>query len=169
MTERGIRYGFSLLELLIAITIVFILASMMAATVATVRRSAKRRRAAVEAQALLQAMKRYHTAYGEWPGSPPPGAGDVTFTNCAGVLADLTNNPRGLQLIELGEDDIKNNCRVDPWGRSYVTAVDMDGDGATGINCTNAAGVFVTNVPDKAAVFSWGPAVKKPSWRVYSW
>jgi type II secretory pathway pseudopilin PulG len=158
--------GFSMVELLAVIMILWLLFGMVFAAKRAVRRAARSRQAATRCQILAQAIKEYRRDYGKWPGQIQ-GEVDrlygVELGSQTNVLAQLTNSPRQDVYVEFGADELSElgEC-LDPWGRPYLIALDENEDGR--ITVTNA-GVEEVNV--RVGVMSFGP--DKDRVRIKSW
>ena len=98
--SRGARRAFSLIEVIVAVTIVALLAALVVPRFATLLRGSKRKTAQIECQALHRQVDLYiiERAGGSLPDD---------F-----VLEDLT----------LGDDPYLNNRDdlIDPWGNMYI-------------------------------------------------
>lgn len=167
------RHGFTLIELVVVAAIVAISLALLFRAVSGIMKSSKQKAVAIQARALVHAIKSYRTVYGQWPGQTQ-GDHDTTYDGAdhAGILAALTNNPRDRVFIESPETLAPNGYCADYWGRAYLIAIDEDGDGVAHMGATNASFVsafIVTNVPDTVAVASWGPDPGDLRERVYSW
>ena len=97
LMRRQRNDGFSMVELLAVILILWLLFGMVFVAKRAVRRSARSRQAATRCQILAQAIKEYRRDYGRWPGQVQGeddrlyGVGEWSQTN---VLHHLTNAPR---------------------------------------------------------------------------
>lgn len=157
------RCGFTLIELLVVIAIIGMLAAMLMPAIGSVRRSAKRRKAAAEAKSLVHAVKLYHNVYGKWPGQVQ-GASDNVVPHFD-IIAALTNNPRKKIFIEIPANFLVGGKYLDPWRRPYVIVMDENADGTTMMSTA----LFTTNIGNETAlVMSWG-SNSSAVMRVYSW
>ena len=167
--RSGGRMAFTLLEMLTVVAIIALLLGLLFPAAGLVRRSARRRQAQEQSQALVQAVKQYRIAYGKWPGQTQDAA-DFVGTNCAALLMDLTNNPRNTPFLGSLDNIVTNNSFLDPWGRAYVIALDESVDcSITSLWCDAFDPPIATNVRDSAAAASWGPDPADPAKREYSW
>ena len=166
---RRPKAAFTLLELLVVIFIVVLLAGLLLSGVVLVVRSTERREAATQTRSLVTALKAYRLEYGQWPGQTQA-ARDRTYTDNAFLVAGLTNNPRGLVLIDISRARLLNGNYVDPWKRPYIVALDENGDGQVEINATMGAEALQATVSgETVAAASWGRAPKDPASRIVSW
>jgi prepilin-type N-terminal cleavage/methylation domain-containing protein len=155
--------GFTLIEILVVIAIIAILAGLLFKALPNVTESGRRQKAMADAQLLAQAVKSYRATYGKWPGQTQGDTDRTCDGEAHGPLLDaLTNNPRGLVLLEAPDRLIADGRLTDPWGRAYLVAMDDDNDGRLRIAATNDAAILEAEVDDTAAVASWGPPAGGP-------
>jgi len=167
-TETG--SAFTMLELMIVVTIIAILVSLLLPAIAAIRRNAEKNRAAGQALHMVNAIKQYRTAYSFFPGQTQDGV-DRVCDNAAShavLINALTNNPRKLYFSEVIEC-ISNSVYTDPWGRPFVIALDENNNGAAAFTATCGTVSYSTSVLDRVAVFSWGLNPSNPADRIYSW
>jgi type II secretory pathway pseudopilin PulG len=162
------KAGFSMVELLAVILILWMLFGMVFAAKRAVRQAAWNRQAASRCQILSQAIKEYRRDYGKWPGQTQ-GEVDRLYGFDPGsqtnVLAALTNTPRGEMYVEFAADEISElgEC-LDPWGRPYLIALDEDGNGELDVT---PAGLAVPRVEQRVGVMSFGKDTDRI--RINSW
>ena len=168
------RSGFTVLELLVVLFIIFVVLGLILPTTSALRNAGRRRRAAMEAQSIIRAIKTYRNVYGHWPLQTTDTA-DYTWTNSTPVISALTTNillnPRQTHLIEIPDDAFNNGAFLDPWNRSYIIALDYNEDGHLHIDLTVAFQTpGTTNIRNETvAVMSAGPDPHDASGRIYSW
>jgi prepilin-type N-terminal cleavage/methylation domain-containing protein len=160
--------GFTLVEILVTMTIIVILVSLLLPAISSIRSSARRKQAAVQATAVVNAIKQYHNVYGEFPGQTKDDAdGEVTP---ARVIEALRVNPRKMLFLEIAEIDMSEDDEMlDPWGNPYVIVMDENGNGLTEVIASLDDADLETNVADNVAVFSWGAHPGDEEERIYSW
>jgi len=157
--------GFSLVELLVVISIIGLLAGLSSVAISRAMESGKRAKAKGEASSLVSALKAYKQEYGRFPG-------DLSQSNCmfssnsTPSVVDLINilsgdstntlsdtqpaNPKGVRFFEGSKGG--TNGLPDPWGRQYMVIVDT---GETGtITYTNAGTAM--NLRMSVLAFSYG-------------
>jgi prepilin-type N-terminal cleavage/methylation domain-containing protein len=145
--------GFTLVELLAVIAVIAILASLLFPAIQSMMQAARRRKAAVEAKALVNAIKSYRNTYGRYP-LQSQGAKDATYPDDINLVTDTVGiktkqwtivgpllpgdpeNPRQITFLEISPQSVKkdktgSSYYADPWGRPYVIALDESGDQRT--------------------------------------
>jgi len=129
---RSRQTGFTLVELLVVISIVGLLAGLMTVAVPRAMESGKKAKAKGELTAIVAAVKAYKQEYGRWPGTNS--TSDTTFESdeSKSLLAALggasTNNiapnPKGVRFLEGASSD---GVMLDPWkAKQYLIVVDTD-------------------------------------------
>jgi len=157
---KRVDCGFSLVELLVVISIIGLLAGLSSVAVSRAMESGKRAKAKGEASALVSAVKAYKQEYGRFPGDLTQSSFDGdSFKDLVSVLSgDSTNtlsgsqpaNPKGVRFFEGSKGG--TNGLPDPWGRQYMVIVDT---GETGtITYTNAGTAM--NLRMSVLAFSYG-------------
>jgi prepilin-type N-terminal cleavage/methylation domain-containing protein len=170
---RLARSGFTLLELLAVIAIIFILLSILLPAGLALRDRSRIKHAAAEAQLIVKGIKAYRSVYGKWPGQTQDVA-DVTYANCAPVMGALTINetlnPRHMNFIDLPTEGPIAGGYADPWGASYILAMDENEDGSVSVSISGSPFSFATNIPNETVVvISGGPDPADATKRIYSW
>lgn len=146
MRGFGVGRGFSLVELLVVISIIGLLAGLTSVAVSRAMDSGKNAKAKSEAMAIVSAVKAYKQEYGRFPGDLSQSNtkfADDSFKDLIKVLVgDSTNtlsglqpaNPKAVRFLEGAQGGA--NGMPDPWKHQYVVIVDT---GETGeIAYTNA-------------------------------
>lgn len=77
-TIRRLHAGFSLMELLVVISIIALLASMTMGAFSYVQKAAMRNRTTAMHRAIISGLENYHSEFGEYP-EPTGGGGMETF------------------------------------------------------------------------------------------
>ncbi len=157
--------AFTLVEMVAAVAIVFLLIGLILPAAHGVRQAARRRQAATETRSLLKAVRDYRAAYGHWPRQTQD-AQDTTHTQLVEIVAALTVcpewNPRQILFLERPDGPW-----LDPWGRSYVLALDENGDGHTTLDLGDGQPTNYVNV--SAVALSFGPNPGRPDDRIEAW
>lgn len=141
------RSGFTLLELLIVISIIAILAAIAFPATSLVMTQARKAQAKTQAQGIVNAIKLYETQYAVLPLGNSPGEQQIlTDQNFINILTgvDQDQNPKETVFIEgkvakqaagskparsgFVEEGGGSQSLVDPWGNPYVVIMDADDD-----------------------------------------
>jgi prepilin-type N-terminal cleavage/methylation domain-containing protein len=128
---RSRQTGFTLVELLVVISIVGLLAGLMTVAVPRAMEGGKKAKAKGELTAIVAAVKAYKQEYGRWPGSATA-TSDTTFEDTdsksllsalGGTSNALVENPKSVRFLEGAGTD---GTMQDPWGTQYLVVVDSD-------------------------------------------
>jgi prepilin-type N-terminal cleavage/methylation domain-containing protein len=128
---RSRQTGFTLVELLVVISIVGLLAGLMTVAVPRAMESGKKAKAKGELTAIVAAVKAYKQEYGRWPGSVTA-TSDATFEDAdsksllsalGGTSNALVENPKSVRFLEGAGTD---GTMQDPWGMQYFVILDAD-------------------------------------------
>ncbi|MGN0867557.1 MAG: type II secretion system protein [Oligosphaeraceae bacterium] len=137
------RHSFTLTELLMAIGIIVILASIAVPTTISAIKKAEVAKAQAEMTTLVEALKNYESTYGVLPlkllGATPS---DGKISGTSGTYTayetlirilqgeNLTVNGKAMNKRKVvfleGKDE---GVLTDPWGNDYIVLLDGDGDG----------------------------------------
>ena len=143
--KNGIRSGpagFTLVELLVVISIVGLLAGLMSVAIPKAMEAGKKAKVKGELTAIVAAVKAYKQEYGRWPVDLPNGVDDED-TEAAGTYAwcdgdksktlmkilcaspqDTSGlNPKGVRFLEGPTQD---GTFVDPWSTQYIVKLDTN-------------------------------------------
>jgi prepilin-type N-terminal cleavage/methylation domain-containing protein len=128
---RPSQTGFTLVELLVVISIIGMLAGLMAVAIPKAMEGGKKAKAKGELNAIVAAVKAYKQEYGRWPGSTTADT-DKQFKNASseslisalgGTSNTLVENPKAVRFLEGASTDGKMK---DPWGKQYFVILDSD-------------------------------------------
>jgi prepilin-type N-terminal cleavage/methylation domain-containing protein len=140
--------GFTLVELLVVISIIGMLAGLMSVAIPKAMEGGKKAKAKGEATAIVAAIKAYKQEYGKFPGDPSvanrlfsSNSSPDTIKSLMKVLGgDATQtlnneiaNPKGVRFFEGSQTD---GTKADPWGGQYLVLVDSSETGS--VTYTNA-------------------------------
>jgi len=143
--KNGIRSGqagFTLVELLVVISIIGMLAGLMSVAIPKAMEAGKKAKVKGELTAIVAAVKAYKQEYGRWPVDLPNGVDDED-TEAAGTYAwcdgdksktlmkilcaspqDTSGlNPKGVRFLEGPEQD---GTFVDPWKTQLIVKLDTN-------------------------------------------
>ncbi len=157
MSTRKATAGFTLVELLVVVTILGILMSLAFTGSGAIRNQARSAQARNDCASLSTAIKAFYTDYSRYPvgiskSDDAPYEPDTAEASNSEVINALTGfdsvvNPRGIRYYE-GKAAKKNSAGLwagglfpfsstlassslfDPWGYSYGICVDGDNDGS---------------------------------------
>ena len=128
---RSSQTGFTLVELLVVVTIIGLLVGLISVAVPKALESGMKAKAKGELTSIVAAVKAYKQEYGRWPGSVTA-ASDTTFQDAdsksllsalSGTKNALVENPKSVRLLE-GASSV--GTMNDPWGSQYLVVVDSD-------------------------------------------
>jgi prepilin-type N-terminal cleavage/methylation domain-containing protein len=133
--------GFTLVELLVVISIIVVLMGLLFPTINIVKNAANKARAGAAIQGLCGAAKAYNNEYGKWPDPANDQDFILTFNGLmnpqtgqkitSGQAAN--DNPRAIQFMEIKAKDVtipgsSNNqsplAFYDPWSMPYAYCFD---------------------------------------------
>jgi len=124
------RGGFTLVELLVVVTIIGLLVGLISVAVPKAIESGMKAKAKGELTAIVAAVKAYKQEYGRWPGTNS--TSDISFENAnsksllsalGGTNTTLVANPKSVRLLEGASTD---GMMLDPWGTQYFVILDAD-------------------------------------------
>jgi len=123
--------AFTLVELLVVISIIGMLAGLMSVAIPKAMESGKKAKAKGELTAIVAAVKAYKQEYGRWPGANT--SSDTTFKGgdsesllaaLSGTSSALVENPKSVRFLEGASP---GGVMVDPWKKNqYLILVDTD-------------------------------------------
>ena len=129
--KRANQTGFTLVELLVVISIIGLLAGLMSVAIPRAMESGKKAKAKGELTAIVAAVKAYKQEYGRLPGSVTA-TSDATFEDAnsksllsalGGAINASVENPKAVRFLEGASTD---GTMKDPWGTQYLVVVDTD-------------------------------------------
>lgn len=133
--KKNINSGFTLIEILVTISLIIILMGIMIPAVNKIKDAGKKTMAQAEAAALKSAVKAYHTRYGMYPVEEPNNlnyyskTGDEVLDPEDGwaLLENIADkNSDGVFLIELNNYREGDDGEVlDPYGNPYLFCMDI--------------------------------------------
>lgn len=159
--------GFTLVELLVVISIIAILAGLAFPAIGGAMDAAKRAQAAAFISQIKVALTAYNTEYSTWP-STNAGSGELSPEDAYLVLSgkdgrsDTCKNSREIKFMEFQKKDLNKPTSAtkfwDPWKQDYEIRVDSDYDnlipsvpGESGDLATSVA-IWSTGKPKSGSV-----------------
>jgi prepilin-type N-terminal cleavage/methylation domain-containing protein len=137
------RGGFTLVELLVVVTIIGLLVGLISVAVPKAIESGMKAKAKGELTAIVAAVKAYKQEYGRWPGSTF--TSDTTYQDGQSMqlLAALSGsnsltveNPKSVRFLEGAQS---NGTMLDPWGTQYLVLIDSDDSNSLNYKSKTAA------------------------------
>ncbi len=141
------REGFTLIEILIAVSIIAVLASIIIAAANGARESAKIAKAKAMARQIRTAISMLEGDTGQWPGHKTieeveGGAGGNEIWDLNAPLAGLTATDGN---FPNWNGPYISSIPLDPWGNNYFFDTDYDVDPGSGTTWAAAVGSFGPN------------------------
>jgi prepilin-type N-terminal cleavage/methylation domain-containing protein len=164
--------AFTLVELLVVISIIGLLAGLAVPAINGALKSAKKAEVAAVAQSIRTAIIAWNSEYGTWPtnGVTASGTSFTTDGNFLGMMTTTTNtnNPRGIIFLEVPTKFTNSTGIVTPTGylkgsnASFRFAVDSAGTGMV-------SNVGFENTNLSSSVAAWAPDNTRPNQSVGTW
>lgn len=137
------RRGFTLIEMLMVVTVIGILVLLLVASIGGASRSARDSRVRAEITALEQAFRSYVQLYGRFPrhtdygsGMPDPEGERILTVNwnmvrmLRGEDRPSGMNPRRVAFMDIADASLNDNQEfADAWGAAYRYMFDFNQDG----------------------------------------
>jgi len=157
--------AFTLVELLVVISIIGLLAGLAVPAINGAMKSAKKAEVGAVAQSIRTAIIAWNSEYGTWPTNGL--TGDSSFQTTTAFLNMMTttnsaDNPRGIIFLEVPAKFTNSSGIVTPTGfikgsqSNFRFAIDNDGDGSL-------SGVGFENTSLRTAVAVWAPDPSSPT------
>ena len=139
--RRQVSGGFTLVELLVVISIIVVLMGLLFPTIGTIKNAANKARAGAAISSLMTAAKSYYNEYGQWPSPTSDMDLVLTFNGLMNPQSGTkisngqaaTDNPRAIQFMEFRLKDVtvpgsasgqSPLAFYDPWGMPYAYCFD---------------------------------------------
>ena len=125
---RSDKRGFTLLELLIVISVIALLVGLLLPAFSKVRDGARERQAQVEAGIIAQAIGAYRLEHRRLPALDGHGGSSRTFGTDDNPNSEVMLLLRDAEPPLLAADRFRwdrNNNVLNPWGRQYRTELDL--------------------------------------------
>jgi prepilin-type N-terminal cleavage/methylation domain-containing protein len=137
------KQAFTLIEMLVVVTIIVVLMGLLLPAVNAAREFAKRSRARTEVKQIELAWKSYLNDYREFPSSSISEMDSTAID----ILRGVVQNTRGTRYMEFDSDVTE---MLDPWAHRYQVALDDDYDNQV------APGGYTATLDRNIAVWSFG-------------
>ncbi len=154
------RRAFTLIELMVVITIIGILVAILLPVIGAVFTSGEKAQARTEVMGLEAALRKFYDDYNKFPpgtGEPRQEATESLARLLSGVN-EAGNNPREKIYMEFKPSSIANGKFVDPWGKPYLVSTDTNLDGANGTGQVRRRVLVWSSGPDGLESGSSGEA-----------
>ena len=164
--------AFSLIELLVVVTIIGILAAISVPVVGGALQTAKKAEVTTVAQSVRTAIMAWNSEYGTWPTNVSPFEIDSNFLDLLTTTNQQTTNanPRGIIFLEVPAKFTNAQGLVTPAGylsqgrrERFSGAIDLTGSGQLRFTAGGS------NVTIRSAVAVWAPDNKDESKVVGTW
>lgn len=179
--------AFTLLEMLIVITIIAILAGLLFPVVLGAMEKGRQKQALAETRSIVLAIKAYRNEYGKWPAQIQSATDTIYVTSNYCVIQPLLGsnwnnaNPKNITFLPLqggsNNFDVQGNY-LDPWGDPYVICMDENADNVIGNSFagvytnrnsgTNNIAISLSAVTDAGAA-SMGNPTDASTWNKLPW
>ena len=111
------RSGFTLVEMLIVMTLICILMASSGMALAKANELARRTKAETECRELVHALITYRSTYGEWPGGVSGKDEVEADSTILTPLFDPSANSRHLVFLNIAPERLEGGRWLDPWGK----------------------------------------------------
>ena len=148
--KRPPRNAFTLIELMVVITIIGILVAILLPVIGAVFTSGEKTQARTEIAGLEAALRKYYDDYNKFPsgtGEPKQQATESLAKLLSGVN-EGGENPREKMYMEFKPSSVSNGKFVDPWGQPYWVSTDTNLDGANGTGLVRRRVLVWSGGPD---------------------
>ena len=117
------KRGFSLVEILVVVSIIGVLMTVVSFSVNGAIRRARISRAQAEVREMANSFKAFYTAYDDWPiGNPEDAAPGDNYKPVTRTLIEALNEKH--LLLEVPPNRFVGGNYVDPWGKAYEISFD---------------------------------------------
>lgn len=147
------RRAFTLIELMVVITIIGILIAILLPVIGAVFTSGEKAQARTEVMGLEAAVRKFYDDYNKFPpGTDEPGQEAtkslVDILSGADDTASKDANPRQKMYMEYKPSSLSGGKFVDPWGKAYWVSTDKNLDGANGTGAVRRRVLVWSGGPD---------------------
>ena len=149
--KRTPRNAFTLIELMVVITIIGILVAILLPVIGAVFTSGEKTQARTEIAGLEAALRKFYDDYNKFPsgtGEPGQEATENLVRMLSGEKGSPEENLREKMYMEFKPSSISGGKFVDPWGKAYWVSTDTNLDGANGTGLVRRRVLVWSGGPD---------------------
>ena len=121
-----LRFGFTLIEMLVVTTMIGLLMTMSVMSASKARMLARKTKAEAELREMVNAWLQYQSFYGQWPSVAKGKIDTPVDEKMLGPIIDPANNENPLGVVFFNADTENGKKFLDPWGHPYRVSFDRE-------------------------------------------